>query len=448
MRLQGTHRPSVLPTARVHAAFLILQGGRQGALLRFEEPEMIFGRSPDGPLPILDRRFSRRHARIFRQGHAICIEDLGSTNGTLVDGKPIQSITELREGSIVQMGERLLLRFDRYAEEELSAFQHLLQWRRRVDESENLLASPAVERSSVQPLKSGSWPPPEGYFERRTELPPAHAPRSGVGAWFAQRPLVLGIALSVALALGTALGVIAVKAGQPNGGARSEKVAAAASEQKTHALPSARAALPEATKALPGASETQKSEREPASAAGKRNESESKARATAALERGKSAAEALKAKGAGQETKAKAGELKAAANSAPTPAAKSPAEAQAPLAERRAQSKGTSRGAGSRDRRDNIDVEGERLASVIQAKRTSLQRCYSMTHTSTSSTLRLDIEMTVAASGGISGVQVQGNAPSDLIQCIRDQVQRWELPAAQSAKTMQFPVVFRGTSSL
>jgi transcriptional regulator with PAS, ATPase and Fis domain len=55
----------------------------------------------DGGWRIEDSRVSARHARVRQQGGTFFIQDLGSRNGTLVDGQPVSSPRELRDGAIV-----------------------------------------------------------------------------------------------------------------------------------------------------------------------------------------------------------------------------------------------------------------------------------------------------------------------------------------------------------
>jgi hypothetical protein len=54
------------------------------------------GRSQDNDIVINDPNVSRRHARISRSDNSFVVEDLGSTNGTLLDGAPIDR--EMIEG--------------------------------------------------------------------------------------------------------------------------------------------------------------------------------------------------------------------------------------------------------------------------------------------------------------------------------------------------------------
>jgi pSer/pThr/pTyr-binding forkhead associated (FHA) protein len=50
----------------------------------------VVGRSPESDFVIDDRTVSRRHAAIHREGYLWIVEDLGSKNGTRVNGKPVR----------------------------------------------------------------------------------------------------------------------------------------------------------------------------------------------------------------------------------------------------------------------------------------------------------------------------------------------------------------------
>src|SRR5947209_2444885 len=62
------------------------------------------GRSPDNDLILRDPATSGHHARIERRGQQFWIVDLGSTNGTLVNGEPIQE-KELNHGDRITVGQ-------------------------------------------------------------------------------------------------------------------------------------------------------------------------------------------------------------------------------------------------------------------------------------------------------------------------------------------------------
>jgi pSer/pThr/pTyr-binding forkhead associated (FHA) protein len=70
------------------------------------EPEerLVLGRSHDCDLPVVAQRASRRHAEVRGTGDGHVIVDLGSTNGTLLNGAPVLEQAPLRNGDIVDVG--------------------------------------------------------------------------------------------------------------------------------------------------------------------------------------------------------------------------------------------------------------------------------------------------------------------------------------------------------
>ena len=65
------------------------------------------GRNEDNDVAIPDGRISRHHARIVADGDGFAIEDLQSSNGTFVDGAPVQR-ARLHSGASIVVGETVL----------------------------------------------------------------------------------------------------------------------------------------------------------------------------------------------------------------------------------------------------------------------------------------------------------------------------------------------------
>jgi len=80
-----------------------LEGPEAGTRVTVKKTPFVMGRSRDCELPLEDKRASGKHARILRQGDRYLIEDLGSTNGTLLDRRPVQR-APLAPGSVIQIG--------------------------------------------------------------------------------------------------------------------------------------------------------------------------------------------------------------------------------------------------------------------------------------------------------------------------------------------------------
>jgi pSer/pThr/pTyr-binding forkhead associated (FHA) protein len=64
---------------------------------------LILGRMSSSGVVVKDTKASRRHARLIVMGPVVEIEDLGSSNGTLLNDKPVKR-RMLRDGDVVQIG--------------------------------------------------------------------------------------------------------------------------------------------------------------------------------------------------------------------------------------------------------------------------------------------------------------------------------------------------------
>jgi len=99
-------------TAQEEVAMLLLQRGSQGAQRwRLDASEVIIGRSPDCHIVLPDRQVSRRHARVFRADDVFYVEDLGSKNGTWVNGQPLHEPRALQDGDEIQIALRFKLAY-------------------------------------------------------------------------------------------------------------------------------------------------------------------------------------------------------------------------------------------------------------------------------------------------------------------------------------------------
>jgi pSer/pThr/pTyr-binding forkhead associated (FHA) protein len=92
------------PGAGRQAELTIETGPDAGHSHRAGDRALRLGRSPDNDIILRDPATSGHHARVERRGETFWIVDLGSTNGTLVNGEPIQE-KELNNGDRVTIGQ-------------------------------------------------------------------------------------------------------------------------------------------------------------------------------------------------------------------------------------------------------------------------------------------------------------------------------------------------------
>jgi hypothetical protein len=84
--------------------YLLEPAARYGEAYPLTE-ELSVGRAPGCAVVLENDTFvSQVHARLFRRGRETYVEDLGSTNGTFVNGERISEVTRLRRGDRVQFG--------------------------------------------------------------------------------------------------------------------------------------------------------------------------------------------------------------------------------------------------------------------------------------------------------------------------------------------------------
>jgi len=77
-------------------SLVFLAGPIAGRRYKLADGEYIIGRRSDCQIFVPDMRVSRQHARLWQDGDTWQIEDLGSNNGTFVNGNKVQSATPVR----------------------------------------------------------------------------------------------------------------------------------------------------------------------------------------------------------------------------------------------------------------------------------------------------------------------------------------------------------------
>ncbi len=92
--------------------FVMRSGPNTGKIYPLEAPEIIIGRDASNGVAINDAEVSRKHAKLSLHGSAYVIQDLGSTNGTSVNGQRVTSTQVLNPGDTVSFGENIVLMYE------------------------------------------------------------------------------------------------------------------------------------------------------------------------------------------------------------------------------------------------------------------------------------------------------------------------------------------------
>jgi len=88
----------------------IMNGPDKGRSFEVDEEAIFIGRAPDNEISIKDKSISRKHLKIVKRAERYYVTDLGSKNGTFIDGKRVTSGKEyeVREGIPIAVGKTFL----------------------------------------------------------------------------------------------------------------------------------------------------------------------------------------------------------------------------------------------------------------------------------------------------------------------------------------------------
>ncbi len=87
----------------------VRQGPRPNLVFELDQDSYTIGREAGAEIVIEDPQVSRRHAQLTRQGTSYFIEDIGSTNGTYVNGKRLTAPMLLSNGDMIGLADTIVL---------------------------------------------------------------------------------------------------------------------------------------------------------------------------------------------------------------------------------------------------------------------------------------------------------------------------------------------------
>lgn len=108
LKTPGTILQSQRDQAPVCGWLVIVRGRRKGRDFRIDKDTSVLGRDGSCEYAIEDDLVSRQHARIRIEDGKFVLFDLGSGNGTYVNGEPV-SRTDLQDGDVIKVGDTLIL---------------------------------------------------------------------------------------------------------------------------------------------------------------------------------------------------------------------------------------------------------------------------------------------------------------------------------------------------
>ena len=100
--------PEAIAAGEAFAAKLSFETGPfTGRIIALPNQMVTLGRAPDNDVVVADPATSGRHGRIEVRAGAFWISDLGSTNGTLVNGEPVID-KQLSDGDLIAIGQNTI----------------------------------------------------------------------------------------------------------------------------------------------------------------------------------------------------------------------------------------------------------------------------------------------------------------------------------------------------
>ena len=92
---------------------LVMRAGpNPGKAFTLSKSEIVIGRDVSADVVINTAEVSRRHARLYLDGGVYIVEDLGSTNGTFINGQRLTMPVPMRSGDIIMLGEAATLVYE------------------------------------------------------------------------------------------------------------------------------------------------------------------------------------------------------------------------------------------------------------------------------------------------------------------------------------------------
>ncbi|HEY3474709.1 MAG TPA: FHA domain-containing protein, partial [Anaerolineales bacterium] len=95
-----------------HHKLILRKGTDSSQEFELTRPEIVIGRDSNVDVVISAPAVSHRHARLIREGEGYILEDLGSTNGTHLNGQRLVGRQPLRSGDQIRLGASLTLTYE------------------------------------------------------------------------------------------------------------------------------------------------------------------------------------------------------------------------------------------------------------------------------------------------------------------------------------------------
>lgn len=146
---------------------VVRRGPQPNQVYELNKDIVTLGRDITNDIVINDPECSRHHLRLTRGAGGYTLEDLGSTNGTFINGQRLSGARPLRVGDMVGLGETVTL-----------AYESGLAPAAAQGEAPGMTAPSAAQRAPVaaSPYAPAQSPPPPPYGGYSVQPQPAYSP--------------------------------------------------------------------------------------------------------------------------------------------------------------------------------------------------------------------------------------------------------------------------------
>jgi pSer/pThr/pTyr-binding forkhead associated (FHA) protein len=131
--------------------------------------DLTIGRDISNPIVVNDPEVSRRHSRLRAQAGGYVVEDMGSTNGTFVNGQRLMGPHMLRPGEIIMLGEHIGFVYEATYDPNATMASSPAQETYRVPQTPQTVVAPAPEEY------------PQAYPQQQYQ--PAYPPGAARALW-------------------------------------------------------------------------------------------------------------------------------------------------------------------------------------------------------------------------------------------------------------------------
>ncbi|MCZ7680069.1 MAG: AgmX/PglI C-terminal domain-containing protein [Sandaracinaceae bacterium] len=92
------------------------------------------------------------------------------------------------------------------------------------------------------------------------------------------------------------------------------------------------------------------------------------------------------------------------------------------------------------------ELSADQIRTVVNRERAAVQRCYETAArmTGQAPSMRVDVDVTIGASGTVTSATARGQALGNISECIERSVRRWRFPASGGSTRTSIPFVFQG----